>query len=77
MVLTVKLYGNRQLLGNPKIGYNIPTVPIVWKYYVIVGSAAGGDIGNGVGTVQGNITALNINDGSIIMEFAYNRRRVG
>jgi alcohol dehydrogenase (cytochrome c) len=61
-----KIVWQSPLLGNPKIGYNIPTAPIVWKYYVIVGSAAGGDIGNGVGTVQGNITALNINDGSII-----------
>lgn len=53
-------------LGNPKIGYNIPSVPIVWKDYVVVGSAAGGDIDNGVGLIQGNITALNINNGKII-----------
>ena len=53
------------VLGNPKIGYNIPSPPIVWKDYVIVGSA-GGDVPNGVGLVQGNITALNIIDGSII-----------
>jgi alcohol dehydrogenase (cytochrome c) len=54
------------VLGNPKIGYNIPSPPIVWKDYVIVGSAGGGDVPNGVGLVQGNITALNIIDGSII-----------
>ena len=54
------------VLGNPKIGYNIPSPPIVWKNYVIVGSAAGGDVPNGVGLVQGNITALNITDGRII-----------
>jgi alcohol dehydrogenase (cytochrome c) len=54
------------VLGNPKIGYNIPSPPIVWKDFVIVGSAAGGDVPNGVGLVQGNITALNIIDGSII-----------
>ncbi len=61
-----KIIWQSPLLGNPKIGYNIPTVPIVWKDYVIVGSAAGGDVANGVGMVQGNITALNIHDGSII-----------
>ena len=54
------------VLGNPKIGYNIPSPPIVWKDYVIVGSAGGGDVPNGVGLVQGNITALNIIDGSIM-----------
>jgi alcohol dehydrogenase (cytochrome c) len=55
-----------QHLGNPKIGYNIPSQPIVWKDYVIAGSAAGGDNPNGVSLVQGNITALNITDGKII-----------
>ncbi len=28
-----------ETLGNPKTGYNIPSFPIVWKDYVIVGSA--------------------------------------
>lgn len=55
-----------QHLGNPKIGYNIPSQPIVWKDYVIAGSAAGGDNPNGVTLVQGNITALNITNGKII-----------
>jgi alcohol dehydrogenase (cytochrome c) len=53
-------------LGNPKMGYSIPSVPIIWKDFVVVGSAAGGDVANGVGFVQGNITALNITDGKII-----------
>jgi alcohol dehydrogenase (cytochrome c) len=55
-----------QALGNSKTGYNIPSQPIVWKDYVIVGSAGGGDPSNGVGTVRGNVTALNITNGAII-----------
>ena len=55
-----------ETLGNPKTGYNIPSFPIVWKDYVIVGSAGGGDVPNGVGTVRGNITALNGTSGKII-----------
>ena len=61
-----KIIWQSPLLGNPKIGYNIPTVPIVWKDFVVVGSAAGGDVANGIGLVQGNITALNATDGKII-----------
>jgi alcohol dehydrogenase (cytochrome c) len=53
-------------LGNPKIGYHITSQPIVWKDYVIVGSAAHGDDTNGVLLVQGNITALNATNGRII-----------
>src|ERR687888_67527 len=53
-------------LGNPKIGYHITSQPIVWKDYVIVGSAAHGDDSNGVFLVQGNITALNATNGRII-----------
>jgi outer membrane protein assembly factor BamB len=30
-----------QELGDPKTGYNIPSQPVVWKDYVIVGSAGG------------------------------------
>ena len=33
-----------QTLGNPKTGYNISTYPILWRDYVIVGSAGGGDV---------------------------------
>jgi outer membrane protein assembly factor BamB len=61
-----KIIWQSQHLGNPKIGYNIPSQPIVWKDYVIAGSAAGGDNPNGVSLVQGNITALNITNGKII-----------
>jgi alcohol dehydrogenase (cytochrome c) len=53
-------------LGNPQIGYNIPTAPIVWKKFVVVGSAAGGDEPNGVGFIQGNITAIDIDNGKVI-----------
>ena len=61
-----KLVWQSPQLGNPEIGYSIPSTPIVWRDYVVAGSAAGGDNPNGVGRVQGNITALNITDGSII-----------
>jgi alcohol dehydrogenase (cytochrome c) len=53
-------------LGNSKIGYHVTTQPIVWKDYVIVGSAAHGDDTNGVLLVQGNVTALNATNGRII-----------
>ena len=45
-------------LGNPKAGYRIDAAPIVWKDYVIAGSA-GGSLPPGTGFVKGNITALN------------------
>jgi outer membrane protein assembly factor BamB len=53
-------------LGDSKLGYNIPTFPTLWKDYVIVGSAGHSDPSNGVGTVRGNITALNSTNGPII-----------
>lgn len=53
-------------LGHPESGYNIPSAPIVWKDYVVAGSAAGGDEPDGVGLIQGNITALNATDGKIL-----------
>ena len=55
-----------QALGNSKIGYHVTTQPIVWKDYVIAGSAAHGDDTNGVLLVQGNISALNATNGRII-----------
>jgi len=61
-----KIIWQSQTLGNPKTGYNIPTYPVVWRDYVIVGSAGGGDIPNGVEPVRGNITALNSTNGKII-----------
>jgi alcohol dehydrogenase (cytochrome c) len=61
-----KIVWQSQTLGNPKTGYNIPTYPVVWRDYVIVGSAGGGDIPNGVEPVRGNITALNNTNGKII-----------
>ena len=38
-------------LGDPKLGYNVPSAPIVWNKNVIVGSASGGDEPNGVGQI--------------------------
>jgi alcohol dehydrogenase (cytochrome c) len=54
-----------QALGNPKAGYRIDAAPIVWKDYVIAGSA-GGSMPPGTGFVKGNITALNRTSGEII-----------
>jgi alcohol dehydrogenase (cytochrome c) len=53
-------------LGDSKLGYNVPSAPIVWNKYVVVGSAAGGDEPNGVGQIQGNITNLNISNGKLV-----------
>jgi alcohol dehydrogenase (cytochrome c) len=54
-----------QALGNPKAGYRIDAAPIVWKDYIIAGSA-GGSLPPGTGLVKGNITALNRTSGEII-----------
>lgn len=56
------------VLGPFKEGYNINTPPIVWKDFVIVGSA-GGDLPPGKGVVRGNITALNRTNGEVIWNF--------
>lgn len=56
------------VLGPSKVGYNVNTPPIVWKDYVIVGSA-GGDFPPEKGVVQGNITALNRTNGNVIWNF--------
>jgi alcohol dehydrogenase (cytochrome c) len=53
-------------LGDTKIGYYVPSPPVVWKDYVIAGSAGSGGLGNGVGLVRGNITALNTTNGKIV-----------
>jgi alcohol dehydrogenase (cytochrome c) len=52
-------------LGNLKAGYRIDAAPIVWKDYIIAGSA-GGSMPPGTGFVKGNITALNRTSGEII-----------
>jgi alcohol dehydrogenase (cytochrome c) len=54
-----------QALGNPKAGYRIDAAPIVWKDYIIAGSA-GASLPPGTGLVKGNITALNRTSGEII-----------
>jgi alcohol dehydrogenase (cytochrome c) len=56
------------VLGPSKAGYGVATPPIVWKDYVVVGSA-GGDFPPEKGVVQGNITALNRTNGDIIWNF--------
>lgn len=52
-------------LGPKTLGYGVATPPVVWKNYVVVGSA-GGDYPPFPGVVQGNITALNRTNGQII-----------
>jgi alcohol dehydrogenase (cytochrome c) len=52
-------------LGPKTLGYGVATPPVVWKDYVVVGSA-GGDYPPFPGVVQGNITALNRTNGEII-----------
>jgi alcohol dehydrogenase (cytochrome c) len=55
-----------------KAGYGVATPPIVWKDYVVVGSAGGGfphDQSWQKGAIQGNITALNRTNGDIIWNF--------
>lgn len=63
-----KIIWQSQALGNAKAGYTIRSPPIVWREYVLVGSAGGGGEGSstGVGIVRGNITALNSINGAII-----------
>jgi alcohol dehydrogenase (cytochrome c) len=55
-------------LGPSSIGYSIIAAPIVWKDYVVVGSA-GGDSPPNTGAVQGNITAVSRTDGHILWSF--------
>ena len=54
-----------QILGPNQIGYSVGSPPMIWKNYVVVGSA-GGDYPPYPGIVQGNITALNKTSGDII-----------
>jgi alcohol dehydrogenase (cytochrome c) len=53
------------MLGPKTLGYGVATPPVVWKDYVVVGSA-GGDFPPYPGVIQGNITALNRTNGEII-----------
>jgi alcohol dehydrogenase (cytochrome c) len=52
-------------LAPEEIGYHVVNPPIVWKDYVIAGSA-GGDLPTHKGIVQGNVTALNRTNGEIL-----------
>jgi alcohol dehydrogenase (cytochrome c) len=57
-----------QKLGPISIGYGVNSPPIVWKDYVVVGSA-GGDNPPNTGEVQGNITAVSRTDGHLLWSF--------
>ena len=63
---TGRVVWQSKVLGDSTAGYNIPTFPIVWRNYVIVGSAGHDDTSSGVVTVRGNITALNSTNGNVI-----------
>lgn len=63
-----KIIWRSQALGDPKVGYDIPSFPIVWRNYVIVGSAGHDDSSSGVVTIRGNITALNSTNGKLIWD---------
>jgi alcohol dehydrogenase (cytochrome c) len=63
-----KIIWKSPTLGPSKIAYEVNSPPIVWKDYVIVGSA-GGDTPPNTGEVQGNITAVSRNDGHILWNF--------
>ena len=56
------------ILGPTSIGYGVNSPPIVWKDYVVVGSA-GGDNPPNTGEVQGNITGISRTDGHILWNF--------
>ena len=56
------------ILGPTSIGYGVNSPPIVWKDYVVVGSA-GGDNPPNTGEVQGNITGISRIDGHILWNF--------
>ncbi len=60
------------VLGPSKAGYGVATPPIIWKDYVVVGSAGGDfphDLSWQKGVVRGNITAVNRTNGDIIWNF--------
>jgi outer membrane protein assembly factor BamB len=63
-----KIIWKSELLGPSSIGYQVDSPPIVWKDYVIVGSA-GGDRPPNPGEIQGNITAISRIDGHVLWNF--------
>ena len=56
------------MLGPPSIAYEVNSPPIIWKDYVVIGSA-GGDSPPNTGEVQGNITGISRTDGHILWNF--------
>jgi alcohol dehydrogenase (cytochrome c) len=63
-----KIFWKSPKLGPINIGYGVNSPPIVWKDYVVVGSA-GGDSPPNTGEVQGNISAISRTDGHILWSF--------
>lgn len=63
-----KVLWESPMLAPEGIGYHVVNPPIVWKNYVIAGSA-GGDLPTEKGIVQGNITALDRTSGKVLWNF--------
>jgi alcohol dehydrogenase (cytochrome c) len=63
-----KIIWKSPMLGPPSIGYEVNSQPVVWKDYVVIGSA-GGDSPPNTGAVQGNITGISRTDGHILWNF--------
>jgi glucose dehydrogenase len=59
-----KLMWQSAAIGDPTLGYREPAPPIVWKNYVIAGSALGDE--PPFGALQGRIVALNRTNGDVI-----------
>jgi glucose dehydrogenase/plastocyanin len=60
-----KLIWQSSVIGNPELGYRLPTPPILWKDYVVVGSALG-DEPPFAPAAKGSITAFNRTNGEKI-----------
>ena len=60
-----KLIWQSAVIGNPQLGYRLPSPPIVWKDYVVAGSALG-DNPPFSPAAKGSITAFNRTNGDKI-----------
>lgn len=65
---TGKVMWKSPKLAPEGIGYHVVNPPIVWKNFVIAGSA-GGDLPTEKGIVQGNVTALDRSNGKVLWNF--------
>ena len=63
-----KVFWKSPKLGPTDIGYGVNSPPVVWKDYIVVGSA-GGDNPPNTGEVQGNIIAISRTDGHVLWSF--------